>query len=41
MLLECNEEVAEKFVELLMEFQRRKSEGKRNELLRVSGVLKG
>ncbi len=43
MLLECDEEVARKFIELLMEFRRRKNEAKRNELLRelrVSRALK-
>ncbi len=34
MLLECDEEVAGKFVKLLMEFKRRKNETRRNELLR-------
>ena len=34
MLLECDQKVARKFVELLMEFKRRKSEARRNELLR-------
>ena len=43
MLLECDEEVAKKFVELLMDFKRRKCDAKRNELLRelrINGALK-